>query len=184
MNKICLIFSALISFLVIPSLAAKTSIYYKGGVLSLDQPEIRINKVYGIRLAPKNVIIKIGDKVVFIPHYIENVSNATNTVKLEVRNISKSNGWTAEILKDDNGDGVHQFWDNDRLGPTVNLGEGTVLHFFLKMKRADDARPGDNSSAVIKVSGTIKDGSGYTGYNGIIYGGEDEAESTDTVIVE
>jgi len=174
----------LISFLVIPSFAAKTSIYYKGGVLSLDQPEIRINKIYGIRLSPKNVTIKTGEKVVFIPHYIENVSNATNTVKLEVRNTSRSSGWTMELLKDDNGDGVHQFWDNDRVGPTVNLGEGTVLHFFLKMKRADDTKVGDNGSAVIKAAGTIKDGSGYTGNNGTIYGGEDETESTDTVIVE
>jgi len=154
------------------SFADTTSIFYKGGVLSLEQPTIKINKIYGIKLSPVDVTVESKEKEIFIPHSIENLSNTTNVINLEIESVTS--GWTAELVRN----------ENKIFGKTQELGEGAFLHFFVKLTPPDSASKGYSGSAVIKASCLVKDGAGYTGDNGIKYGGEDEVETTDTVIVK
>lgn len=167
-----------------PLFAANTSIFFKGGILSLDQPEVEINRIYGLKLHPMNVTVRSGDKNVFFPHTIENLSNTTSKLKIEIIYVSQAKGWSAQLLRDENNDGVHQDWENKALEPVQYLGEGAVLHFFVKLTKPDDTKPGDAGSSIVKVSGSARDGDGYVGYNGVYYGGPDDEETTNTVIVK
>lgn len=150
----------------------------------MDQPAFEIRQVYGVRLLPKSSTIKSREIEVFFPHAIENLSNATNSIDIEVINTGSSKGPAADLIMDDNGDGVHQEQENTQQKASVELGEGAVMHFFLRMKAPADARSGDSFSATIKASCQVKDGAGYVGDNGIIYGGDDESVSTDTLAIE
>ena len=167
-----------------PSYAVDTSIFYHGGVLSLEQPQVNITKIYGIRLKPLNITENSSDKDIYFSHSVENLSNTTNVVEIDMPFVSREKGWTAELIKDDNGDGSHQWWENTKVDGQIRMGEGAVFNFFVKLTKPDDAEVGSSGSAVVKASSTIKDGDSYMGYNGVTYGGPDEMESTDTVMVK
>lgn len=183
MKKIGAAFLILISLSAGPSFAAGTSLFFNGGVISLEQPKIEIRKIHGLKFIPLNPTVKSAEKDTYIPHSIENLSNTTNQVSLEVTFVSKEKGWSVQLIKDDAGDGAHKSWESSEVEKVVEVGEGSVYHFFVKLTRPDDAQINDTGSAVIKADGFIKDGDSYIGYNGLKYGGPNEAESTDTVII-
>ena len=184
MNKIWAVVFTLALFTAGGSFAGSTSIFYKGGVLSLDNPPVEVRRIYGLTLLPVNVTIKSSDKEVYFSHNIENHSNDTIKVNIELLFIKPEKGWGAELILDENADGIRQPAENVELGPSLELGEGSTFHFFLKLKMPDNAVAGDAGSAVVKASCSIKDGTSYIGDNGVIYGGDDIVESEDTLIVE
>lgn len=148
----------------------------------MPQPSVEINNVYGFRISPANSAVKSSARETYIAHSIDNNSNTTNTITIEIK--EHTPGWSAELILDENADGVRQSWEKKKLAPQLQVGEGSVIRFFLLMKRPSRAKSGDSGSAVIRVSSLFSDGPGYIGDNGLIYGGEDESEITDTVIVK
>ena len=167
-----------------PVHAVRTSLFYGGKVVSLDQPEVEIGAIYGLRLYPANDTVATADKSVYFRHTVRNLSNTTNKIIISITYATQALPWTAQLVKDENGDGVHQDWENTPLEPEQVLGEGAIIHFFVKLTRPDSASPGDVGSAIVKAACTVKDGDSYVGYDGVTYGGPDEAETTDTVVVK
>jgi hypothetical protein len=165
------------------SIRAKTVISYKGGALFLEQAKVQTRKIYGIKLSPLNTTVKSGEKEIYIPHAVENLSNTTNEISVEVVSVTPE-GWSAALSLDENKDGIHQWWEFDHLERPKQIGEGSMFGFLIKFKRPDNARAGDKGMVTVRASGGVKDGNGYLGGNGVNYGGEDEGETTDTFIVE
>lgn len=165
-------------------LAASASIFYSGGVVFLDEPHVKINKIFGLRLSPLNLTTTSSDTSVYFVHTIENFSNATNKIRISVIYSSSAKGWQTELIKDDNGNGKHDEGENSKLGDEIELAEGASLNFFVKITCPHDAVSGDSGIAVINVSCSVKGGSSYLGYNGISYGGAEQAQTTDTMIVK
>jgi len=166
------------------SFAAKTSIHYQGGFISMDQEEINVSNIYGIKLTPVDVTIRAKDKEILIPHSIENLSSSTAKVNIEVSVISSKEGWSVELVRDSNGNGKKELSEGQNVPVEQEIAEGATLSFFIKLRRPDKAKAGDIGYAVLKASCLRKDGLEYVGGNGVIYGGEDEVKSKDTIIVE
>ncbi|MFC1559717.1 hypothetical protein ACFL4F_01285 [Candidatus Margulisiibacteriota bacterium] len=166
------------------SFASTTSLFFDGGIISVDHPLVIVNNVYGLKLYPVNVTIRSDNKEAFIPHKIENVSSATTVINLKIVSVDPAEGWSAELISDNSGDGDHQWWENQKLDLSHKMSEGSVLSFFVKIKKPDNAAAGDKGSAVVKVSCLSNDGNSYVGDNGVIYGGDDEVATIDTMVVE
>lgn len=185
MSKHSLVFTILALFFITSGVfSASTSLFYKGGVLILDQPPIHINKIYGLNLSPENSTVTSGDRSIFFPHKVENLGNTSYVINIAISSFSKAKGWKAELIRDENANDIHEESEKTTLTSTQELGEGSTVHFFVKLTSPDDIKSGNSGFAVVQVSGRLKDGEGYIGYNGIKYGGPDEAESTDTVFVK
>ena len=165
-------------------LASSASIFYSGGVVYLDEPQVKINKIYGLRLSPLNVTISSSEASVYFVHTLENLSNGSNKIRLDIIYSSSAKGWQAELIRDDNGNGKHDEGESSKLDNDLDLAEGASLSFFVKVTRPDNAQPGDSGIAVVNCSCSVKGGRGYLGYNGISYGGADQAQTTDTMIVK
>lgn len=175
---------ALIIFTANGSLAGSTSILYTSGVVSLEQDNVEIGKVYGIKIEPRNITINSNQKDVFIPHIIENLGNASTMIKVRIEPSKTAKGWSAYLVSDANGNGIHDWWEWGGVPEEQELGEGAVSHFLLKLTRPDNAIEGSMGYAAVKASCAQKGAGYYTGYNGIVYGGEDEVETLDTVIIK
>ncbi len=167
-----------------PLFAANTSIFYQGKVISIDQPEVPINYIFGIKLYPENLTVRSDEPIKYFPHTLKNESNTTNNVDIDIVYVSQAKGWSAQLIEDENNDGVHQDSEDKMLSPKQILAEGAELKFFLRLARPVDSRSGDAGSAIIKASCAVKGGDSYVGYNGVTYGGPDEVQTTDTVIVK
>jgi hypothetical protein len=166
------------------SFATTTSLFFDGGIISVDHPLVIVNNIYGLKLYPVNVTIRSKDKNIYIPHKLENVSSATTVINLKIEKMLPAKGWSAELIRDTSGDGEHQWWEGEKLSLSHKMSEGAALSFFVKINRPDDAVKGDEYSAIVKVSCLTNDGKSYIGNNGVIYGGEDEISTKDTMIVE
>lgn len=184
LHKAFIMLLLLSSFLAASALAMDTSIFFKGGLVTLAAPEININPVYGIRLSPLNVTKQTRYKEVLFPHILENLGNSTNKVTISIVYTSVAKGWSAELIKDENGNGERDYWENNKIDGPIELAEGSSFAFFLLLIRPDDLSSGSSGSAVIEAAGLFRDGDGYIGYNGVSYGGKDKEVSTDTVIVK
>jgi hypothetical protein len=165
-------------------LAARSTIYYKGGVISVDPPKVVISKIYGIRLYPSGITIETSGKSAYFPHTIENLGNTTSKISVEIGKDDQAMGWSVELVEDENMNGVHESLESNPLKNNFDLGEGAKIHFFLKLTKPDNAKEKSICHAKIKAFTAVKDGGSYLGDNGIIYGGEDEVLSTDTMIVK
>ena len=122
----------------------KTLMFYKGGVIAIDQPGVNIAKIYGIKLSPLNATVNGRENETFIHHRVENLGNATNSIRFEVKCLSRENAWSAQLVRDDNADGVKQFWEYDSLSSVQDIGEGAVLSFFVIIKTPENAKAGDS----------------------------------------
>ena len=185
MKKICCIFPAFV-FACLPiasSHAVKTVIYYKGGAISIDNPEIPVNKVHGIRMSPLNASAKCATSEVWIPFFLENLSNDTNNVTVDANIKGEARGWSAELVEDRPRQMPSIEWENRTFNSWL-LGEGSSLNFSLKLKRPGTASLGDIVTAEVRAVGSYKGSHSYVGYNGIRYGGEGEIRSVTTVVVE
>ena len=105
---------------------------------------------------------------------LENLSNNTAIVGIKLIKDAAPKGWSAELV---NAEGK-------KLDGTQELSESSVLHFILRVKKPDDAKKDDTGIFSVKASCSVKDGTGYVGHNGVVYGGPDESESRITVIVD
>ena len=166
------------------SFCGVTSLFYGGGVINLEQPSLKIGKIYGLRLTPVNINVKSLEPEIYISHVIENLGNTTTLISIEIESLSVAKGWTADIMIDKNRNGRREDWENESIKTPIQLAEGATFSFFLKMVRPSDYKYGDTGYAVVKVKCSVKDGVGYVGYNGVSYGGPDEAESLDTVTIK
>jgi hypothetical protein len=166
------------------SFCGVTSLFYGGGVINVDQPNLKIGRIYGLRMTPTNITVNSTDQDIYIPHVIENLGNTTNLITVEIESLSVEKGWSAELIVDKNRNSRHESWENDNIRNPVELSEGATFSFFVKMVRPADYKYGDSGYAVIKVGGVAKGSVGYVGYNGVYYGGPDDAESTDTVMIK
>jgi len=171
-------------FLSARCLASSASIFYSGGVVFLDEPHVNINKIYGLKLTPVNVTISTSDPSVYFVHTIENLSNTTNNIRLDLIYSSSAKGWETELIKDDNGNGKHDDGEVSRLGNEFELAEGSSLNFFVKVTAPKGVSRGDSGIVVLNASCMVKGGSSYLGYNGISYGGADQVQTTDTMIIK
>jgi hypothetical protein len=160
-----------------------TSIFFKGGAVFFDQPKINIDHIYGIKLAPLNITARNNDVDTYFPHSIDNMGNTSNKINLEFTYVSDAKGWSAKLIRDDNENGIHEESETTQLDNEQMLSESGTIYFFIKLTRPSDAKSDDSGSARLKASGAVKDGVSYIGYNGTSYGGVDEMETTDTVIV-
>ena len=165
------------------SIRGKTVVSYAGGVLVYGHTKVETRPIYGIKVHPLNYTVKSREKEEYIQHLVENLSNRTNEISIEVISVTPE-GWSAELFVDENKDGIHQWWESDRLDKAKQVGEGSMFAFLVKIKRPDGVKLGESGFVTVRASGLVKDGNGYLGGNGTIYGGEDEAQITDTFIVE
>jgi hypothetical protein len=160
------------------------SIFFKGGLVTLSEPVVHIEPIYGIKLSPLNVTKQTRLKEILFPHILENLGNSTNKVTISIVYSSAAKGWSADLIKDENNNGIRDWWEKSKIEGPVELAESSSFAFFLVLTRPDNAVPGDSGSAVIEAASLFRDGEGYIGYNGVTYGGKDKETSTDTVMVK
>jgi hypothetical protein len=164
--------------------ADNTTLFFKGGVITLEQPEVKINKIYGIKLTKSASPIKSIDSVIYINHVIENLGNTSSKIRLQLVPNDLPDGWRCELIKDENRNGLREDSESQNVPQMLDLAEGSTYSFFVKFTRSSEAKRGDIGSVLIRVSCLAKDGNAYTGYNGTTYGGEDEESCIDKVIME
>jgi len=181
--SICIIALTVISFLPCEAFCEKTSIYYSGGVISLDQPTVKIGHIYGVRLSPKVQTINSSDEYIYFPHVIENLGNVTNKFDFDIK-LKAPDGWEVALLKDNNPYGVNQGLDIKALSNPLELSESSFTRVILRLKRPPTAKMGDTVTATLRVTCRTKGGKSYTGYNGVTYGGDPFEQALDTVIVK
>jgi len=161
--------------------AEDTTMFFDGKILSVQQPIVKIDNVYGIKAFPLKLSAISNKKFTYIGHKVENLSNCLNIIKFDIKT---EKGWETSLLLDKNGDGRHQLNEFKSIGNTSQLAEGAVLHFLIKLTRPEDAVPGDTVSVTVNISAVKRDGDSYIGDNGIIYGGPDSVILQDKVVVE
>ena len=164
------------------SFGVMTRIFYEGRVLSVDHPDVEIRNIYGLRLRPIDVKVRTKERTALISHSVENLSNTTTKIGIVIKKVT--DGWSAELIHDSNGDGKRQLTENQKIQAPMTVSEGASLHFLVDVERPTNSKKGDKGEIIIAVTSFNKDGIGYVGDNGIIYGGNDEIDTVDVIIVE
>jgi uncharacterized repeat protein (TIGR01451 family) len=123
---------------------------------------------------------------IYYTYQISNEGNATDTYSLSLSGFtyntsppSPGGAWSAQIIQDDNQDGVHQSGETTVIS-ALTLAEDQDAYFFVEVTPATDAENGSTGSITITVSTSQTPVGEYTGDNGNTYGGPNSVSDTCT----
>ena len=136
------------------------------------QVSVRVSQGYGIEVKSPDYIgpVTPGGSFYF-PIRMTNIGNGSDTYNLFINNITDS--WDAELIKDDNFNGIHEEREKTQVGSPVILSENAEMSMFLLLTAPEEARNGSMGKALLQINGSVVDGGPYLGMNGIYYGGPD-----------
>lgn len=133
---------------------------------------VKVSQGYGLEVKSPDYIgpLTPGGSFYF-PINMTNIGNGSDTYNLVMHNIT--NGWDAELIKDDNFNGIHEEREKKQVGSPVILSENAELSMFLFLTAPEKARNGSMGKAMLQINGSVTDGGPYLGMNGVYYGGPD-----------
>jgi hypothetical protein len=115
------------------------------------------------------------------PHTLTNVGNGSDRFTLELSNTTSD--WSSTLIKDDNFNGIRDAGENTPAENEILLAEDAVYYFFVVLSAPSAAKKDSLGYTTLTTSGSVNDGSAYTGANGSLYGGADSGLSTVTAQV-
>jgi len=142
------------------------------GIVYSKDVKIVVYQGYGIDLVIPGFIGPITPEDSFyFPFNFKNVGNGTDAYRLSLAGTTK--GWVAELLRDENNNGIHETVEVEGVPATVILAEDASYSLFLKLTAPNMVSEGDMGESTLTIAGSVNDGSSYLGTNGVYYGGPD-----------
>jgi hypothetical protein len=154
-------------------ISGSAKIAHDDGIVYSKDVKVVVNQSYGIELSLPNFIgpITAGDSFYF-PFAFKNVGNGTDVYRLGIS--GTTNGWRAELILDENNNGIHEIREVRSVDLSVLLAEAASYSLFLRLTAPAAASEGEIGTSNFEIAGSRDDGSSYLGTNGIYYGGPDK----------
>lgn len=97
---------------------------------------------------------------VYYAYTVTNTGNDNNTFTLSAASGAGGNSWTATLVFDANGDGVHQAGETTVTNSTGLLTAGSTYKFFVVVTIPQNTQNGQTDDTVLTVTGTADAGAG------------------------
>ena len=158
-------------------------LYYEAGIVSSETNVTTVEQMYGSSFEPAALWgMDAPGATHYFSHKITNVGNGTDSFAFTLMNATPE-FWGFSLISDE-GNRVHDTYDNVPLDNPLLLAEDAEKYFFVAMSVPASAEYGSWGRVKLSISGEVSDGGTYTGANGIVYGGPDTHEATDVLTLE
>jgi hypothetical protein len=137
---------------------------------------INVAAIYGFTLSPTSDQIAVCNSLlpVYFAHSIYNQANTTDNLTTSIFNLDT--GWQAQLIADDNKDGVHQETETTVLSTPLAIGGQTSLNFLIKFSHTQISTV--NTGIIVSTNHTANS---YQGFNDILYGEVGWQKATDNI---
>jgi len=166
------------------SIESHAELSFENGTVTTETIVTTVEQMYGITIEPTALFGKdSAGSTHYFPHSITNIGNGTDNVRFHFVTI-EGDAWSYALIKDGNCNGSHESSETTPESNPMPLSEEGQLCFFVAVTIPMGEGLGASREVRLVATGEGRDGSYYTGANGIIYGGPDTAEVSDILTVE
>ena len=147
----------------------KPAIFYKGGVILPKPLDIKVSGIHGFNITPLSIVrqAKPGEIIAF-RHVFENLGNSSEWINFKVKSAPPDSD--VKIMAED-----------QELGGRMPVQEGAIFNIWVVFKTPDSAPLKKSYDVELMVTGQVKDGDAYYGFDGQLHGGKDEFTLTDRI---